>query len=107
MFNDVVVSQKVTEDGNKSRVCAVGSELLASNMLMSYTNSNNAEFFVGMWNYISGREQGMTIKAKSLAPATFEMSVKTANSLSLVLCIIVPVCVIVLGIVIWVRRRHR
>lgn len=107
VFNDVVVSQKVTEDGNKSRVCAVGSELLASNMLMSYTNSNNAEFFVGMWNYISGREQGMTIKAKSLAPATFEMSVKTANSLSLVLCIVVPVCVIVLGIVIWVRRRHR
>lgn len=106
-FNDVVVSQKTTSDGTKSRVCAVGSELLASNLMMSYTNSNNAEFFVGMWNYISGREQGMTIKAKSLTPTTFDMNVKTANTLSLVLCVIVPVCVIVLGIVIWVRRRHR
>ncbi|MDE6728328.1 MAG: GldG family protein [Oscillospiraceae bacterium] len=106
-FNDVVISQKTTEGGVKSRVCAVGSDLLASNVMMSYSNSNNAEFFVGIWNFISGREQGMTIKGKSLTPTTFEMNVKTANTLSVVLCIIVPICVIVFGIVIWLRRRHR
>lgn len=107
IFNDVVVSQRTTESNSLSRVCAVGSDMLSATGMMSYTNSNNAEFFVGMWNYISGREQGMTIKAKSLVPATFEMNVKTANTLSILLCIIVPICVIVLGIVIWVRRRHR
>lgn len=101
-FNDVIVSQK-----SGSRVCAVGSELLSSSAVMSYGNSNNAEFFVGMWDYISGREQGMTIKAKSLVPAVFDMSLKTANALAVVLCVIVPVCVIVLGLVIWLRRRHR
>lgn len=106
-FNDVVVSQTTTESGSKSRVCVIGTEMLASSAFMSYTNANNAEFFVGMWNYISGREQGMTIRAKSLTPATFEMNVKTANSLSIALCIIIPICVIVLGIVIWLRRRHR
>lgn len=106
-FNDVAIAHKVTESGVFSRVCVVGSEMLASSMIMSYTNSNNGEFFVGMWNYISGREQGITIKAKSLTPVTFEMNVKTANSLSIVLCIVIPVCVIVLGIVIWLRRRHR
>lgn len=106
-FNDVVVSQTTTESGSKSRVCVIGTEMLASSAFMSYTNANNAEFFVGMWNYISGREQGMTIRAKSLTPATFEMNVKTANSLSIALCIVIPICVIVLGIVIWLRRRHR
>ena len=106
-FNDVMVAQKTTESGNLSRVCAVGSEHLSTGTMMSFTNSNNAEFFVGMWNYISGREQGMTIKAKSLTPVTFEMNVKTANTLSIVLCIVIPVGVIVLGIVIWLRRRHR
>lgn len=106
-FNDAVIAQRSTETGVSSRVCAVGSDVLASSAMMSYTNSNNAEFFVGMWNYISGREQGITIKAKSLVPATFEMSVKTANSLSIALCIVIPICVIVFGIVIWLRRRHR
>lgn len=106
-FNDVMIAQKTTESGSLSRVCVVGSEHLATSWMMSFTNSNNGEFFVGMWNYISGRKQGMTIKAKSLTPVTFEMNVKTANTLSIVLCIVIPVCVIVLGIVIWVRRRHR
>lgn len=107
VFNDVLVAQKTTESGSLSRVCVVGSEHLANSTMMSFTNSNNAEFFVGMWNYISGRKQGMTIKAKSLTPVTFEMNVKTANTLSVILCIVIPVCVIVMGIVIWLRRRHR
>lgn len=106
-FNDVMIAQKTTESGVLSRVCAVGSEHLATSWMMSFTNSNNAEFFVGMWNHISGRNQGMTIKAKSLTPVTFEMNVKTANTLSVILCVVIPVCVIVLGIVIWLRRRHR
>lgn len=106
-FNDVVISQKTAENGEKSRVCAAGSEFLTSSLALSYTNSINSEFFVGMWNYISGREQGITINAKSFAPATFEINVKTANILSVILCVGIPVFVIVLGIVIWVRRRHR
>ena len=101
-YNDVIVSQR-----SGSRVCAVGSDLLASSVMMSYSNSSNADFFVGMWDYISGREQGVTIKPKSLVPAVFDMSVKTANTLSVILCVVVPVGVIALGIVIWIRRRHR
>lgn len=107
VFNDAAVAQRQSSDGVKSRVCVFGSEMFASSVYMSYTNSNNAEFFVGMWNYISGREQGITIKEKSFAAATFEINVKTANTLSVVLCVIIPVCIIVLGIVVWVRRRHR
>ena len=106
-FNDVVIAQKSTESGDLSRVCVIGSEHLATSWMMSFTNSNNAEFFVGMWNRISGRAQGITIKAKSLTPVTFEMNVKTANTLSIVLCVVIPIGVIVLGIVIWLRRRHR
>lgn len=101
-FNSVVISEK-----SGSRVCAVGAEYLASSAVMSYSNSANADFFVGMWDYIAGREQGVVIKPKSMIPAVFDMSVKTANVLSIVLCVIIPVAVIALGIVIWLRRRHR
>ena len=107
VFNAAVISRKTSENGEKSGVCAFGSELLASTLSMSYSNSNNAEFFVGILDSTSGREQGVTIKAKNLLPATFEVNVKTANTLSVVLCVVIPIAVIVLGIVIWVRRRHR
>ena len=54
-----------------------------------------------------GKDDGITIKSKTFSNVTFEMNAATANVLAVVLCIVIPVLVIVLGIVIWVRRRHR
>ncbi len=105
-FNSVVISEKRSEN-SVSRVCAVGAEYLASSAVMSYNNSANADFFVGMFDYISGREEGVVIKPKSMIPAVFDMSVKTANVFSIILCVIIPIIIIALGIFISLRRRFR
>lgn len=107
LYNDVVMSSRVHTDGMRSRLCVVGSDQISGDIFMSYSNANNPEFFIGIFNAISGKEDGVTIKAKSFSNVTFEMNAATANVLAIVLCIVVPVLVIVLGIVIWVRRRHR
>lgn len=107
VFNDAVMSSKTHSDGNISRVCVFGSEALASSYFLSYGNANNGSFFVNLFNVISGRENGITIQSKSFADVTFEMNASTQNTLTILLCGVIPVIVIVLGIVIWVRRRHR
>lgn len=107
MFNEVVMSSRVHTDGMKSRLCVVGSDQLAGSSFLSYNNANNPEFFLGIFNTISGKDDGITIKTKQFSNVTFEMNAATANVLAIVLCIVIPVLVIVLGIVIWVRRRHR
>lgn len=106
-FNDVTVSVKYAPDGTPSRLFVIGSDTLSGSYLMAYSNANNSEFFVNLFDFVSGKEAGIVIKAKSPVNLTFEMNAKTANSLALVLCIIVPVCVIAAGIVVWLRRRHR
>lgn len=106
-FNDAVAAEKLHTNGTKSRLVVFGSDQLSGNIFMSYNNSNNADFFINVFNYISGKEEGITIKAKSFSNVTFEMSQQTAGVLAVVLCVVVPVAVITLGIVIWVRRRHR
>lgn len=106
-FNDVVMSVRVHTDGMKSRLCVVGSDQISGSIFMSYNNANNPEFFLGIFNNISGKDDGITIKAKTFSNVTFEMNAATANVLAVMLCIVIPVLVIVLGIVIWVRRRHR
>ncbi len=108
VFNDAVMAYKIQSDTQElSRVGVFGSEQLASGSFMSMSNANNGEFFINTFNYISGKEDTITIKSKSYSSATFDMSAQTANVLAIVLCVIVPVIVIVLGVVIWVRRRHR
>ncbi len=107
-FNDAVCAYKVhstTQD--VTRVVAFGSGMIANSMFMNYANSNNQDFLINMFNYISGKTEGITITAKSFSNVGFEVNQENANVLAVVLCIVVPIVVIVLGIVIWVRRRHR
>lgn len=106
-FNDIVMSSHVHTNGAKSRLCVVGSVQLSGDSFLSYNNANNPELFLGIFNNISGKDDGVTIKTKTFSNVTFEMNAATANTLAVVLCIVIPVLVIVLGIVIWVRRRHR
>lgn len=108
VFNDVVCAKRIRSTANTySRVIAFGSDMFVGSTFMNYANSNNQDFMINMFNYISGKTQGTTITAKSFTNVGFEVNEEQANTLAVVLCIVIPVAVIVLGIVIWVRRRHR
>ena len=105
VFNDAVCAFKIHSTSQEvSRVVAFGSELFPD---VSYSNSNNQDFLVNMFNYISGKTEGVTITSKAFSMVGFDMNQGSANVLAVILCVVVPVVVIVLGIVIWVRRRHR
>lgn len=105
VFNDAVCAYKIHSTSQEvSRVVAFGSELFPD---VSYSNSNNQDFLVNMFNYISGKTEGVTITSKAFSTVGFDMNQGSANVLAVILCVVVPVVVIVLGIVIWVRRRHR
>lgn len=107
VFNEAAAASKTASDGTLSRVIAVGSETFSQNYFMSYTNGNNGEFFVSLFNYISGKTRGVVIQAKTPIDVRFEMTAKTANTLAVVLCVVIPVCIIVIGITVWIRRRHK
>ncbi len=108
VFNDAIAAYRVHSTTQElSTVAAFGSYQMADASFMSMSNGSNADFFINMFNFISGKEDSITIKSKSFSNVTFDMNVQTSTVLGIVLCIVVPVVVIVLGIVIWVRRRHR
>ncbi len=108
VYNDGIVAYRVhSTEHTISRLAVFGSEKLASSMFMGYSNSNNSKFFINMFNYICGKEEGVTITSKSFATTGFDMTTQQADTLAVFLCIVIPVAVIALGIIIWVRRRHR
>lgn len=108
VYNGAIVAYRVHSNTQEiSRLAVFGSEKLAGTMFMSYSNSNNSKFFINMFNNICGRDEGVTITSKSFATTGFDMTSQQADTLAIFLCIVIPVAVIALGIVIWVRRRHR
>lgn len=107
-FIDAVCAYKVHSNTQEvTRVVAFGSDMICSSMFMSYANSNNQDFMINMFNYISGKTSGTTITAKSFSAVGFEVNQGNADALAVVLCIVIPILVIAAGVVIWVLRRHR
>ncbi len=108
VFNDAVTAYRLQSDTQAlSRLTVFGSEMFASSYFMQASNANNQDFFINMFNFISGKEEGISIKPKSFTYVGFDMNEQQSNILAVVLCIVIPVIVIAAGIVIWVRRRHK
>lgn len=105
-FNAAVMSSKTNSEG-VSRVCAISSDSMAGSFCMALENLANQIFFLGVFDTVCGKNKGVSITPKSFETVYFEMTEGTANILAIVLCIVIPLCIIASGVVIYLRRRHR
>lgn len=108
-YNSIVESSKVKYEGTTpftSRVIAFGSLEMFDSYILEQQNFNNAEFFVNMYNIISGKEDGITITPKNLIQPLLEITVKTKDALGIVFALVIPVLILAVGVIIWLRRRH-
>lgn len=104
-FIDAICAYKIHSTTQEvSRVAVFGSVYFQA---LTESNYNNQNILINMFNYISGKTDGVTITSKNFETVGFDMNQGSANVLAIILCIVIPILVIVLGIVIWVRRRHR
>ena len=88
-------------------ILALGSELIVDPMLMSSTQYNNGDFILSVTNEITGKTEGITIVPKVVRSNSFEITQANISTLTLVFAAIIPVAVFVVGLVIWIRRRHK
>lgn len=109
-FDLITEASKVRFDGATpiySRVIAAGSELIFSEGFLSATNYNNAEVAVALFNTISGNTgEQITIAPKSFTATTYEIDSAQQTGIGLTFAVIIPIAIMILGIAVWIRRRH-
>lgn len=109
-FGLIVEASKVRYDGMTpyySRVIASGCETFFVDYFLSATNYTNADVAVSLFNTVSGNaEQSITITPKSFTATTYEIDAAQQRAIGLVFTVIIPVIIIAIGIVVWVRRRR-
>ncbi len=109
-FSFMVEASKVRYEGIEptySRVIATGSEVLFTDYFLSATNYNNADVILAVFNTISGNAgQSVTITPKTFTPASYEIEAAQQYGIGITFAVIIPVVIIVIGIVVWVRRRR-
>jgi ABC-2 type transport system permease protein len=95
------------EETQKSNVAVIGSNMAFYSSFLSTNANNNSAYFVNMFNILAERENTITIESKSVEAARLGISAKQANTLGIIFSIVLPVLVLVIGLVVWIRRRNR
>ena len=106
----IALSNKYTFIDNEqvlSNIVVFGSDQMLRSDITSATYYNNGDYFVSILNKISGKENGIYIVEKDLSGDTFQTTEAQVNTLRIIIMFVLPAAVAVIGIVVWVRRRHK
>lgn len=98
-----------TEDGKNSSVVVIGSYDAVTTNYLSSTAYNNAAYFVNLFNVLSAREDvNVIIEGKD--PSSSELGITSINAImfpSILVRFVIPIAVLIVGLIIWIRRRHK
>lgn len=100
---------KSNTDETESKLVVFGSYIMFNENIMSFNSYNNSAYLMNVINTVSGHDDtGITIETKSIESAELGVSdISTTNGIMVVFVIIVPIAVIIIGLVLWIRRRNK
>lgn len=109
-FTIAAVASKPNYDKNVvSRVFLVGSDLMLNDTDMKlvdqYPSLANVEFAVNAANWMQNKEDNVSIRTKSLDYETIVLDNTNARIL-MGIAISLPIIVLIVGFIIWFKRRH-
>lgn len=91
---------------NDSKLVVFGStDMIDGDMLSdSVSATNMLALFSNTWLYDTEVSAGVNIKKEAIDQMTFKDSKEATTAIAIT--VIVPVCVAIFGVVVWLRRRH-
>ncbi len=116
-YNDAVTGKTISvaaesvKSGNdaESRVIVFGSDKIFSQQFLSINSFNNSAFLVNIFNTVGKKsDDSVTIESKSLNNTELGVTdAGTAAVMFVVFVIVIPVVILVIGLVTWLRRRNK
>lgn len=112
-YNTAVLAQKsmtVNEKSYKANVIVFGSSLMMSSNVLSASAFGNANYTLDLMKYGTGttnNDTGITTNPVQTNVSDIKINSAAANIVGVgVFTILIPVCVLVAGIFVYLRRRH-
>lgn len=93
--------------GKTAKLVVVGSSTFMNSDVISSTNGANLDFAMNSFNWLQDKKDATTIRPKNLTAPSLVMTNLQRLSLSGVVVILIPAVILALGIIVWLRRRHR
>ncbi len=89
-----------------SSVTVIPSLNAVASQFITSTSFANGEYFLNYTNYITGRQDYITVTPKELGVPSLPLNASQVYTIAAIFVIGVPLVVLILGLVQWLRRRH-
>jgi hypothetical protein len=90
-----------------SHVLVCGSTAAWNPSILGSVNIANSGYFLDLLGRLAGQEARLYIQDKTLGFSNLNITLDLVIILTLIFVILVPLAVLISGIVVWLRRRHR
>lgn len=110
----IATKSLTTEDDNtsdtetkESNIIVIGSSIAVDSTILSKSTYGNASYMLSLLNTVTGRgDVGITVETKTLDGEELGITTAQINAINVVFVIIVPLLILIVGIVIFVKRRN-
>lgn len=92
---------------NYSNLIALGSEYFVADTVLQMSQYSNRQWILSLVNGVTGKSSDITIEPKTVEGGLFDLTNTQIRVLEWVFIVIIPVIVLAIGIIIWIRRKNR
>lgn len=108
-YNAAAVGSKVSgEEGIASNVVVFGSALVFDEYTIKIPSANNGSYIVNLVNKVTdNQDEGIAISGKDLTNPSLGITTDQIYSWAIVCAGVIPVMIIIVAVIIWLRRRNK
>lgn len=117
-YNDAVKGEPISvaaegiksnTDETESKLVVFGSYMMFNSKIMNFNSYNNSSYLMNLINTVSGKDDtGITIETKTMESTELGVAdVATRSIIMVIFVIVIPISVIIIGLVLWIRRRNK
>ncbi len=103
-------SGSVAETGGKmleSYVVVSASALSCESSLLNGNTFVNGKYYIALLNSLIGRESEFSVTAKTIDSTTLTLTNFQVLSIGALFALAIPIAILAVGVVVWLRRRHK
>ena len=98
-----------TENGKSSSVVVIGSYDAVQPNYLSISSYNNAAYFVNVFNTLSDKDD-VSVIIEGKDPSANDLGLTSVSEIqfpAILVRFVIPIGVLIAGLIIWIRRRHK
>lgn len=99
--------QKADQVLAQSNVLFSGSTEMLENYAVNSASFANGQYLTTLLGRLCGNEQGVTIASKRIVGNSLDLNQAQADRIGILFVAVIPLAVLALGAVVWLRRRHQ